>query len=107
MKKLAKIKGLPKITPQTVERIKLMNRPFYRKPFPLISFMVAVTGLLLVLVLFGVIAYRAYNARKTRLQMQNPTFRFKELMKSPENVEAIATLLQQRATNSPNGPIVL
>ena len=107
MEKLAKIKGLPKITPQTVERIKLMNRPFYKKPFPLISFMVALTGLILVLLLFIVIAYRAYQARKTRLQTQNPTFRFKELIKSHENVEAIVTLLQQRATNSPNGPIVL
>ena len=54
-----------------------------------------------------VIAYQAYQARKTRLQTQNPTLRFKELIKSHENVEAIVTLLQQRATNSPNGPIVL
>ena len=73
----------------------------------MISFMVALTGLILVLLLFIVIAYRAYQARKTRLQTQNPTLRFKELIKSHENVEAIVTLLQQRATNSPNGTIVL
>ena len=101
MEKLAKIKGLPKITPQTIERIKLMNRPFYTKPFPLVSFAVASTGLMLVLFLFGVIIYRAYSARKARIQKLNPAFRFQELIKSQENVEAIAALLQQRATNSP------
>ena len=61
----------------------------------------ALTGLMLILVLFGVIAYRAYKARKVRVQMQNPTFRFKELMKSAENVEAIAALIQKGATNPP------
>ena len=101
MEKLAKIKGLPKITPQTIERIKNMNRPFYTKPFPLVSFTVALTGLILVLSLFGVIAYRAYNARKTRLEQLNPTLRFRELIKSHENVDAIAALLQQKASNSP------
>ena len=61
----------------------------------------ALTGLILVLSLFGVIAYRAYNARKTRLEQLNPTLRFRELIKSHENVDAIAALLQQKASNSP------
>ena len=101
MEKLDKIKGLPKITPQTIERIKRMNRPFYKRTFPLVSLAIGAAGLMLVLSLFGVIIYRTYRARRTRLQQLNPALRFQELIKSHENVEAIAALLQQRATNPP------
>ena len=102
MEKLSQIKGLPKITPQAIERIRNMDRPFYEKPFPLISLVVALAGLMLVSLLLGYITYRACDARKTKLRQLNPTLRFQELIKSHENVEAIANLLQQQGTNSPN-----
>jgi hypothetical protein len=101
MEKLSKIKGLPKITPHTIDRIRLLNKPFYHKPFPLISLTMALAALMLVLFLFGIIVYRSYMARKVRIQQLNPQFRFQELIRSHENVEAIAELLAARATKSP------
>ena len=97
MEQLEKIKGLPKITPQTIERIRQMNQPFYEKPFSLISLGLGLGAFFLIVALLGVIAYKTLQARRAQSREQNPAYRFRQLMSDHDNLETLVALLEQQA----------
>ena len=100
--KLEDWKGIPKIDASTIQKLHRLDRPFYRDP-PLLSTM-SISGLALtmVCVLVFCICCQAYKNRKHDRRMNDPTYRYKELLKDDLNVDALVDFIQKRRENPAN-----
>jgi hypothetical protein len=99
VKAVEKLKGAPPITTETIEKLKRLNKPFYLHTFPVINFLIAISGLLLVLAMISLVTYRACQSKRINRMQRDPVYRFKELLKDEGNLELLEQLLQQRSKN--------
>jgi hypothetical protein len=99
VKAVEKLKGAPPITTETIEKLKRLNKPFYLHTFPVVNFLIAMSGLLLVLAMIALVTYRACQSKRINRMQRDPVHRFKELLKDEGNLELLEQLLQQRSKN--------
>ena len=96
VKAIEKTQGAPPSTTKTLEELKRLNKPFYMNTFPVVTFMVAISGLLLILSLIAVVVYKTCQASKVTQNQRDPVYRFKQLIKEETNLELLEQLLQRR-----------
>ena len=99
VKAIEKLKGAPPITTEMIEKLKRLNKPFYLHTFPVVNFLIPISGLLLVLAMISLVTHRTCQSKRITRQQRDPVFRFKELLKDECNLELLEQLLQQRSKN--------
>ena len=100
MEKLKDIKGLPKITADTIAKIKAFHTPFYQKPLPTAAIVLGMLALILILSLLGVIFWQAYRTKRKERLAADPVHRFTEILKRHENIDSILGLLEAEAVRN-------
>ena len=96
VKVIESTKGAPDIDTQTIEELKKLNKPFYMDTFPVVTFIVAISSLLLILAIIAVVVYKNCQANKVSKNLSDPGYRFKQMMKEETNLELLEQLLQRR-----------
>ena len=102
IQKLESFKGVPEITSGTIQKLQHMKRPLVQN-YPLLGTMaIAALAFLFVTILIAAICFQAYRHRQSILKNTDPTYRYKELLKDQNSVNALLELIQaQRAHSNP------
>ena len=93
---------MPEITSGTIQKLQHMKRPLDQN-YPLLGTMaIAALAFLFVTILIVAICFQAYRHRQSILRNTDPTYRYKELLKDQNSVDALLELIQaQRAHSNP------
>ena len=100
MNVLKDVKGLPKITADTIAKIKAARTPFYKKPLPTAAIIMGVLALILILSLLTVIYCQAWRAKRREKRAADPVHRFTEVLRNHDNIEEILGLLESKAAGN-------
>ena len=100
MNVLKDVRGLPKITADTIAKIKAARTPFYKKPLPTAAIIMGVLALVLILSLLTVIYCQAWRAKRREKRKADPVHRFTEVLRNHDNIEEILGLLESKAAGN-------
>ena len=94
------IPGAPKLTPRVVGEFEERNKPIYKRYYQFISIVVSVVALTSILAIMAAVVYKNFKANKALSNATNPRYRFNELIKTNETIDALESLIQERRRSS-------
>ena len=94
------IPGAPELTPRVIGEFEERNKAFYKRYVPFTAIVVSVVALTTILVIMAAVVYKNFKANQTIANATNPRYRFNELIKTNETIDALEQLIQERRRSS-------
>lgn len=89
-------KGLPKVDQSTIKKLKDMNKPYYYRPVPTITFVLATLAFMLVSIFLAYFLFKNYRRNRDARRAKDPEVRFRSLLQDEANLDYLETLLAKR-----------